>query len=54
MPIDFLDRIHGPAGINVGAESAPEIAVSILAEILGVIRHQQPMSLKNKKGSIHG
>lgn len=52
--IEFLERIHGPAGINVGAESASEIAVSVLAEILSVIRHQNPMALKNKKGPIHG
>jgi xanthine dehydrogenase accessory factor len=52
--IEFLEQIHGPAGINVGAESASEIAVSILAEILSVIRHQKPMPLKNKQGTIHG
>ena len=51
---DFLEQIHGPAGISIGAESAPEIAVSILAEILSVIRRQQPVSLSEKVGSIHG
>jgi len=52
--IEFLKQIHGPAGINVGAESASEITISILAEILSVIRKQEPMALKNKTGSIHG
>jgi xanthine/CO dehydrogenase XdhC/CoxF family maturation factor len=52
--IEFIERIHGPAGISIGAESASEIAVSILAEILAVVRHQQPVSLKDKSGSIHG
>jgi xanthine dehydrogenase accessory factor len=51
---DFMDRIHGPAGINIGAESASEIAVSILSEILSVVRSQEPVALKNKAGSIHG
>ncbi|MDP3180781.1 MAG: XdhC family protein [Bacteroidota bacterium] len=51
---DFLDQIHGPAGISIGAESASEIAVSILAEILSVIRHQNPIALTEKTGSIHG
>jgi xanthine/CO dehydrogenase XdhC/CoxF family maturation factor len=51
---EFLDQIHGPAGINIGAESASEIAVSLLAEILSVIRQQEPIFLKNKTGSIHG
>ncbi len=51
---DFLESIHGPAGISIGAESASEIAVSILAEILSVIRHQEPIALTEKIGSIHG
>lgn len=51
---EFLEQLHGPAGINIGAESAPEIAVSILAEILSKIREQTPMALREKTGSIHG
>lgn len=51
---EFLDQIHGPAGINIGAESASEIAVSVLAEILSVIRHYKPVALREKAGSIHG
>ncbi len=54
ISIEFLEQIYGPAGINIGAESASEIAVSILAEILSVVRNQQPMALKDKIGSIHG
>ena len=50
----FLEQLRSPAGLNIGAENAPEIAVSILAEILSVIRNQQPMALKDKPGSIHG
>ncbi len=54
IPFNFLDQIHGPAGINIGAESASEIAVSVLAEILSVTRNQNPIALREKKGSIHG
>ena len=54
IPLDFLEQIHGPAGINLGAESAAEISVSILAEILSVIRNQKPVALRDKAGSIHG
>jgi len=51
---DFLEQIHSPAGISIGAETASEIAVSILAEILAVIRNTKPEALRNKVGSIHG
>jgi xanthine dehydrogenase accessory factor len=51
---EFLEQLHGPAGINIGAESPSEIAVSILAEILSEIREQTPMSLREKSGPIHG
>jgi len=51
---DFLEQIHSPAGINIGAETSSEIAVSILAEILSVIRHTNPEALRYKVGSIHG
>jgi xanthine/CO dehydrogenase XdhC/CoxF family maturation factor len=51
---EFLEQLHGPAGINIGAETASEVAVSILAEIFSVVRNQEPMALLEKTGSIHG
>jgi xanthine dehydrogenase accessory factor len=35
---DELARLHAPVGINIGAISPAEIAVSILAEIIAVLR----------------
>jgi xanthine dehydrogenase accessory factor len=49
----FLEKIHSPAGLNIGAETPQEIAVSICSEILAVARQQKPDFLKNKKASIH-
>tara|TARA_R110002073_G_scaffold326975_1_gene507304 strand:- start:14206 stop:15216 length:1011 start_codon:yes stop_codon:yes gene_type:complete len=49
----FFDRLYGPAGINIGAETPQEIAISILGEILSVIRNQKPISLKDKTIGIH-
>ena len=49
----FFDKIYGPSGINIGAETPQEIAISILAEILSVIRNQKPISLRDKQIGIH-
>ena len=49
----FLEKMYGPAGLNIGAETSQEIAVSICSEILSVTRKQQPDFLKNKLTSIH-
>jgi len=50
---EFFESIHGPAGLNIGAEAPEEIAIAILSEILAVIRNQEPMMLKDKKQGIH-
>ncbi|NND16243.1 MAG: XdhC family protein [Eudoraea sp.] len=49
----FLEQIHGPAGLNIGAETAQEIGISVLSEILSVIRSQQVVPLRDKEGRIH-
>lgn len=53
VSLKFIENLKGPVGINIGAESAEEISVSILAEILSVIRNKNPISLNDKKGKIH-
>ena len=49
----FFERLHGPAGINIGAETPQEIALSIVSEILSVTRNQKTISLKDKTTGIH-
>lgn len=53
IDISLLDKIHAPAGINLGSETPQEIAVSICSEILAVQRNEEPCFLKNKSGKIH-
>ncbi|WP_341220483.1 XdhC family protein [Polaribacter atrinae] len=50
---EFLDTIYTPAGLHIGAQTPEEIAVSIVAEILSVIRKKEPFSLRNLTGKIH-
>lgn len=53
VKLGFLEKIHGPAGINIGSETPQEIAISIVSEILSVVRSQEPVSLSKKTGRIH-
>lgn len=52
IDLDFIENIHGPAGLNIGAETPQEIAISILSEILTVIRKTQPVKLRDKLSTI--
>ena len=49
----WLGRIHAPVGIDVGAETSPEIALSIAAEILAVLRGRAAGPLHARQGAIH-
>jgi xanthine dehydrogenase accessory factor len=47
-----LKKIKSPAGLELGAESLPEIAFSVMAEILQMNRKQQASSAKPEKAKI--
>ncbi|MDT3697791.1 MAG: XdhC family protein [Thermincola sp.] len=46
IPAGQVERIHSPIGLNIGAETPEEIAVSILAELINVHRDGKAQSLK--------
>lgn len=47
---EALASVHAPIGLDIGADSPSEIAVSVLAEILAVLRNKRPESLRKRMG----
>jgi xanthine/CO dehydrogenase XdhC/CoxF family maturation factor len=48
-----LAKLHNPVGLDLGAETAEEIAISIVAEIQAVINNRNGGFLKDRQGPIH-
>jgi xanthine/CO dehydrogenase XdhC/CoxF family maturation factor len=47
------DRIHGPAGLDLGGEGPEEIAQAIVAEVVAVKRRRSGGFLRDRPGPIH-
>lgn len=53
LPAASLERVYGPAGLDLGAEGPEEIAAAIVAEILALVRNRNAGFLKNRDAPIH-
>lgn len=51
--ISNTEKIYGPTGLDIGAETAEEIALSIIAEIKAVLSKRNAAILRDKNGFIH-
>ena len=49
-----LEKLHAPVGLDIGADTPETIALSIVAEINGVLAGRNGGFLRNRKGSIYG
>jgi xanthine/CO dehydrogenase XdhC/CoxF family maturation factor len=52
-PLGAADFLFTPTGLEIGAESPQEIALSIAAEIVAAMRNKPGTSLRLKEGTIH-
>jgi xanthine dehydrogenase accessory factor len=49
VPADALDRVHAPIGLDIGAVTPAEIAISIMAELIAVRRGVERGDLAMKR-----
>ena len=50
---ETLQHIYGPTGLDLGAETSEEIALSVLSEIMSVMQQKAPIHLRQKQTAIH-
>lgn len=53
VPPEQLQKVYGPTGLDIGAEGAEEIALSVMAEIKAVLSNRSGIPLRDKDTPIH-
>ncbi len=53
LSAEHLDKIYGPIGLDIGAESPEEIALAALSEIKAILEKKPGTFLRDKEGPIH-
>jgi xanthine/CO dehydrogenase XdhC/CoxF family maturation factor len=54
LPGEARAKLYAPVGLDLGAETPEEIALSVLGEILAVRSGRTGGFLRERRGSIHG
>lgn len=50
---ELLQKIYGPTGLDLGAETSAEIALSVSSEIMAVMQEKTSIHLRHKQEAIH-
>lgn len=50
---EFLQSLHGPVGLDLGAKTPEEIALSIMAEILSVLNQRNAKPIRDRLTPLH-
>ena len=51
--LDQVSFFYSPVGLDIGAESPEEIAISICSEIIATFRNRDGKALREREGTIH-